>query len=111
MTFKLLRNSTYHGCEIKNDNLGLDIRALVVRGFVLGVIYIRGLVYGILRCKKMLLIQYQFIVLSDIVKTKLLTALNSGLTTFVPSISTKLAKPSFNQMSFHHFIVTRFPNH
>ena len=40
-----------------------------------------------------------------------LTEWKRGLTSSVPNNSTKLANPSFNQISFHHFIVTKLPNH
>ena len=40
-----------------------------------------------------------------------LTMSQSGWMWFTPMYSTKLANPSFNQTSSHHFIVTKFPNH
>ncbi len=36
---------------------------------------------------------------------------HSGLKASVASISMKVAKASFSQMPFHHFMVTRSPNH
>lgn len=41
----------------------------------------------------------------------MLTRSQSDMTCAVAYCSMKLANPSFNHKSFHHFIVTRFPNH
>ena len=49
--------------------------------------------------------------LNGILEDEKLTIFQSGFTWSDPMYSTKLANPSLSHRSFHHFIVTRLPNH